>query len=78
MFFNRAIELASSLPPLQNPVITEETPNDDFKKDFYMYSLAKTHYDMKEYERAAYVSQNCKSCKGYFLHLYSLYMVRDF
>lgn len=71
----RGIELASSLPSVQPLLASEEIQDEEFQKDFYAYTLAKTYFDMKEFERAAHVSKNCQSSKGYFIHLYSLYMV---
>eukprot|EP00794_Sanderia_malayensis_P005505 gene5505-6190_t len=69
-----AAELSCSLPPLDEPIMPEENIDDEFKKDFYAYSLAKTYFDMREYERAAHHLQGCKSHKAYFLYLYSMYM----
>ncbi len=71
----RAAELSMSLPHLENPILPEEENDEAFKKDFYQYSVAKSYFDLKEFDRAAYALQNCKSSKAYFLHLYSQYMV---
>ncbi|XP_065071888.1 cell division cycle protein 23 homolog [Rhopilema esculentum] len=71
---NWAIELVSSLPPLKTLPTFEEEATEEFKDDFYSYNLAKGYFDLKEFERASHVSRNCRSHKGYFLHLYSLYM----
>ncbi|KAL6443150.1 hypothetical protein ACFW04_002831 [Cataglyphis niger] len=38
------------------------------------YTLAKTYFDLKEYDRAAYFTKDCTSPKVRFLHLYSRYL----
>lgn len=38
------------------------------------YILAKTYFDLKEYDRAAYFTEQCKTSKVRFLHLYSRYL----
>lgn len=38
------------------------------------YTLAKTYFDLKEYDRAAYFTRDCKTSKVKFLHLYSRYL----
>ncbi|KAL0132742.1 hypothetical protein PUN28_000464 [Cardiocondyla obscurior] len=39
-----------------------------------IYTLAKTYFDLKEYDRAAYFTKDCLSPKIRFLHLYSRYL----
>ncbi|XP_072751597.1 uncharacterized protein [Anoplolepis gracilipes] len=39
-----------------------------------IYTLAKTYFDLKEYDRAAYFTKDCTSPKVRFLHLYSRYL----
>ncbi|KOC68110.1 Cell division cycle protein 23 like protein [Habropoda laboriosa] len=38
------------------------------------YILAKTYFDLKEYDRAAYFTEQCKTPKVRFLYLYSRYL----
>jgi anaphase-promoting complex subunit 8 len=38
------------------------------------YKLAKTYFDLKEYDRAAYFTKDCVTPKARFLHLYSRYL----
>ncbi|XP_076669161.1 cell division cycle protein 23 isoform X1 [Andrena cerasifolii] len=38
------------------------------------YILAKSYFDSKEYDRAAYFTDDCKTPKVRFLHLYSRYL----
>lgn len=45
-------------------------------RDLDAYTLAKSYFDLKEYDRAAYFLQGCKSQKAYFLYMYSRYLVR--
>lgn len=37
------------------------------------YILAKSYFDLKEYDRCAYFTQNCTSSRARFLHLYATY-----
>ncbi|XP_011640868.1 cell division cycle protein 23 homolog [Pogonomyrmex barbatus] len=39
-----------------------------------VYMLAKTYFDLKEYDRAAYFTMDCTNPKIRFLHLYSRYL----
>lgn len=35
------------------------------------YDLAKAYFDLKEYDRSAFFSQDCKSSRCVFLHFFS-------
>lgn len=39
-----------------------------------IYVLAKTYFDLKEYDRTAYFTKDCTTLKVRFLHLYSRYL----
>lgn len=41
------------------------------------YFLAKTYFDCKEYDRAAYFTSSCTSPVPRFLNLYSMYMAKE-
>ncbi|KAM4012048.1 uncharacterized protein ACNLHF_005382, partial [Anomaloglossus baeobatrachus] len=43
-------------------------------QDLDAYTLAKSYFDLKEYDRAAYFLRGCKSQKAYFLFMYSRYL----
>uniref|UniRef100_A0A8B9ZS17 Cyclosome subunit 8 n=1 Tax=Anas zonorhyncha TaxID=75864 RepID=A0A8B9ZS17_9AVES len=43
-------------------------------RDLDAYTLAKSYFDLKEYDRAAYFLRGCKSQKAYFLYMYSRYL----
>ncbi|CAL1530197.1 unnamed protein product [Lymnaea stagnalis] len=47
---------------------------DEFWTDYDSYVLAKSYFDVKEFDRAVHVLRECNSPKPYFLRLYSLYM----
>ncbi|XP_048399145.1 cell division cycle protein 23 homolog [Stegostoma tigrinum] len=70
-----ASELAFSLDPLPKgempaaPTLTEED-----LVDLDAYTLAKSYFDLKEYDRAAYFLKGCQSQKAYFLYMYSRYL----
>ncbi|XP_064885413.1 cell division cycle protein 23 homolog isoform X2 [Columba livia] len=70
-----ASELAFALEPLPlselppPPALTEEDA-----RDLDAYTLAKSYFDLKEYDRAAYFLRGCKSQKAYFLYMYSRYL----
>lgn len=46
-------------------------------KDYDNYFLAKSYFDVREYERAAYFVRNCESAVPKFLRLYATYMGRE-
>lgn len=48
--------------------LTESSEEDD------TYILAKTYFDLKEYDRAAYFTEKCTTSKARFLYLYSRYL----
>lgn len=39
-----------------------------------IYTLSKSYFDLKEYDRAAYFLKMCKTSKAKFLYYYSLYL----
>lgn len=45
-------------------------------QDLDAFTLAKSYFDLKEYDRAAYFLKGCCSQKAYFLYMYSRYLVR--
>lgn len=67
-------ELYLALSDLEEPE-SESMDDSDMldKKEFAKYSLAKSYFDLQEYDRAAYFTQNCQSQVSKFLHFYSLY-----
>jgi len=60
---------STPLPPDQLPA-PELSPGPDLDT----YTLAKTYFDLKEYDRAAFFTRNLSSPLCRFLHLYSRYM----
>lgn len=54
-----------------NTDIIDTDPNEE-EED--MYILAKTYFDLKEYDRAAYFTKECKTPKVRFLYFYSRYL----
>lgn len=44
-------------------------------QDLDALTLAKSYFDLKEYDRAAYFLKGCCSRKSYFLYMYSRYLV---
>lgn len=76
-YSNRSAELAFSIPSFTS---SEHLPKTDyydpeFVKDFDKYTLGKTFFDLKEFDRAAFFLDGCNSHKGYFLYVYSRYLV---
>lgn len=45
--------------------------------DYDEYQVAKSYFDCREYDRAAYFTRNCDSPVPKFLHLYSTYMSKE-
>lgn len=46
----------------------------DSNEEDNVYILAKSYFDLKEYDRAAYFTEQCKTSKARFLNLYSRYL----
>uniref|UniRef100_A0A3B3ZU75 Cyclosome subunit 8 n=1 Tax=Periophthalmus magnuspinnatus TaxID=409849 RepID=A0A3B3ZU75_9GOBI len=71
----KASELAFALKPLPKdkvPPAPEFTEED--AEDLDALTLAKSYFDLKEYDRAAYFLKACRSNKAYFLYMYSRYL----
>ncbi|TRY59387.1 hypothetical protein DNTS_004296 [Danionella cerebrum] len=70
-----ASELAFSLDPLPLSEIppAQELSEED-AQDLDALCLAKSYFDLKEYDRAAYFLRGCRSQKAYFLYMYSRYL----
>lgn len=45
--------------------------------EFDDYTLAKSFFDVQEYDRSAFFTRNCVSSVPKFLHLYSTYMAKE-
>ncbi|XP_064602219.1 cell division cycle protein 23 homolog isoform X2 [Liolophura sinensis] len=45
--------------------------------DYEKYTLARSYFDVKEYDRAAYFIQDCSHPKVYFLYMYSRYLADE-
>eukprot|EP00056_Hartaetosiga_gracilis_P017736 m.8292 g.8292 ORF g.8292 m.8292 type:complete len:713 (-) comp6067_c0_seq2:216-2354(-) len=74
------LELVSSLPFAEEE--TAEIPvNSDTidlpPDEMVIYLLAKTYFDMKEFQRAAHTLRNCSSPCALFLKLYSKYLAGE-
>uniref|UniRef100_A0A672R1Z7 Cyclosome subunit 8 n=1 Tax=Sinocyclocheilus grahami TaxID=75366 RepID=A0A672R1Z7_SINGR len=70
-----ASELSVSLDALplnEIPAAPELTEED--ARDLDALCLAKSHFELKEYDRAAYFLRGCRSQKAYFLYMYSRYL----
>lgn len=48
-----------------------------YNNEYDDYCLAKTYFDCREYDRAAYFTKNCESKVPKFLFLYSTYMSKE-
>ncbi|MGH0130234.1 UNVERIFIED_CONTAM: hypothetical protein FKN15_066949 [Acipenser sinensis] len=70
-----ASELAFALDPLPMKELPAPPPfTEEDAQDLDAYSLAKSFFDLKEYDRAAYFLRGCRSQKAYFLYMYSRYL----
>ncbi|XP_068742918.1 cell division cycle protein 23 homolog [Montipora capricornis] len=72
-------ELAFSIPSFTSSVYLPKTDYSDeqFVKDFDKYTLGKTFFDLKEFDRAAFFLEGCTSQKAYFLYMYSRYLAGE-
>ncbi|XP_001356041.1 cell division cycle protein 23 homolog [Drosophila pseudoobscura] len=73
---------------LSDVQIDNEAPDDDHTfsqcqlegiapAEYSDYFLAKSYYDVREYDRAAHAVRNCESSVPRFLHFYSTYLARE-
>ncbi|XP_014216775.1 cell division cycle protein 23 homolog isoform X2 [Copidosoma floridanum] len=72
-------ELNYSLTNIKS-CINETTSIDNLiepSEDEDLCHLAKSYFDLKEYNRAAYFLEKCKTSKGKFLYFYSLYLAGE-
>ena len=76
----RSSELAFSIPSFTSSVYLPKTDYSDepFVNDFDKYTLGKTFFDLKEFDRAAFFLEGCTSQKAYFLYMYSRYLVSNY
>ncbi|CAL4081947.1 unnamed protein product, partial [Meganyctiphanes norvegica] len=59
---------------LEEPLPSSPNLYDSLGDELDNYHLAKAYFDLKEYDRCAYFTENCNSILGRFLHLYSRYL----
>uniref|UniRef100_A0A7N8XRZ5 CDC23 (cell division cycle 23, yeast, homolog) n=1 Tax=Mastacembelus armatus TaxID=205130 RepID=A0A7N8XRZ5_9TELE len=70
-----ASELAFALDPLPKDELPPSAPfTEEDAQDLDALTLAKSYFDLKEYDRAAYFLKGCCSQKAYFLYMYSRYL----
>lgn len=48
--------------------------SENYDSEFDVYCVAKSYFDVKEYDRSAHYTRNCSNNKTRFLHLYSTYL----
>ncbi|XP_072178028.1 uncharacterized protein [Diadema setosum] len=70
-------ELSYSLQNVKPATVTAEPDTQDFLEEFDKYTLAKTFFDLREYERAAFFVEDCQSNKAFFLHMYANYLAGE-
>ncbi|KAJ3653674.1 hypothetical protein Zmor_012913 [Zophobas morio] len=66
-------ELYFSLSHVKSPSDDAPTRN-DCEGELEAYFMAKSYFDLKEYDRCAYFTKNCTKPKPRFLHYYSKYL----
>ena len=76
-YIHRSAEFAFSIPSFTSSEHLPKTDyyNPQFVTDFDRYTLGKTFFDLKEFDRAAFFLDGCTSDKAYFLHIYSRFLV---
>lgn len=57
-------------------ISSEEPPNpvEEFGEEYDSYLMAKSYFDLKEYDRCVYFTEKCMTAKAHFLHLYARYL----
>lgn len=72
---NHGLETGEKISPAQ--CFQDTTFANIADNEFDDYMLAKTFFDVQEYDRSAYFTQNCVSAVPKFLHLYATYMSKE-
>ncbi|XP_013402626.1 cell division cycle protein 23 homolog [Lingula anatina] len=60
-----------------NALQVQPTASDVFCKEYDRYTLAKSYFDLKEYDRAAFFTEECEDPKVYFLNKFSRYLAGE-
>ncbi|EDW77381.2 uncharacterized protein Dwil_GK18267 [Drosophila willistoni] len=68
---------AAAAPTAADQSFSESQLEGIAPSEYSEYFLAKSYYDVREYERAAHAVRNCESSVPRFLHLYSTYMAKE-
>lgn len=74
---HRAIELANSIGVETSLSIPTPPLSPLFAKEYTMYCMAKSLYDLRQFRRAAHVLRDCVSDEAFFLKSYCLYLVAN-
>ncbi|GFO36908.1 cell division cycle protein 23 homolog [Plakobranchus ocellatus] len=70
-----AAELSQAVVATIDKKELQQTEDDEeFWEEYDAYMLAKSYFDLKEFDRAHHTLRHCNSPKPYFLRMYSLYM----
>lgn len=82
-----AVDVATAAATAANEDITDTETLTDAMKQCYIdgiaekerdiYDLARTYFDIREYDRAAHIIRNAQSPVPRFLYFYSLYMSKE-
>ena len=60
------------------PDVTDKEASADLRPDeIEVYHMAKSYYDLKEYDRCAFFTKDAKSPRVRFLHFYSKYLAGE-
>lgn len=71
-------EALNGLAPISEPFdFPPIALDEDERKDQFNFMLARTYFNCKEFDRAAYTLRNCVSGNALFLRLYSIYISID-
>jgi anaphase-promoting complex subunit 8 len=61
-----------SLDPANDVLLLSGFPEVDDESDAFL--MAKSYFDLREFDRCAFFTKDCKSERAVFLHYYSRYM----
>lgn len=72
---NHGLDTRALLPP--SPSSSQPNVTGIAANEIDAYYLAKSYFDCREYDRAAFFTQSCTSKVPHFLHLYATYMAKE-
>ena len=73
----RNVNVGSSISKMSLHIMAQNSKISNDVEDNELYDMAKSYFDLKEYDRCAFFTKSSKSPKTVFLHYYSKYLAGE-